>query len=86
MSDFGPVAGPWLGRGWWLKYSYENPPRPLAYRRVGPVTKQQTLQPNLLGGGFTLPLPLACFIHSETTFQEVDCDLIFGMITKTGDA
>ena len=41
----------------------ENPPRPLASRRVDAPTKQQTLQTsqnlqtNLLGGGFTLPLP-----------------------------
>ena len=40
-----------------------SPPRPLASRRVDPVTEQQTLQTsqnlqtNLLGGGFTLPLP-----------------------------
>ena len=39
-----------------------NPPRPLASRRVEVVTQQQTLtsqnlQTNLLGGGFTLPLP-----------------------------
>ena len=40
----------------------ENPPRPLASRRVEFLTQQQTLQTsqnlqtNLLGGGFTLPL------------------------------
>ena len=40
-----------------------NPPRPLASRRVDAPTKFQTLQTsqnlqtNLLGGGFTLPLP-----------------------------
>ena len=40
-----------------------NPPRPLASKRVDPVTKQRTLQTsqNLKtspqGGGFTLPLP-----------------------------
>ena len=40
-----------------------NPPRPPASRRVELLTQQQTLltsqnlQTNLLGGGFTLPLP-----------------------------
>ena len=40
-----------------------SPPRPLASRRVDALTEQQTLQTsqnlqtNLLGGGFTLPLP-----------------------------
>ena len=44
-------------------FSQNSPPRPLASRRVEAVTKQQTLQTsqnlqtNLLGGGFTLPLP-----------------------------
>ena len=51
---------------WCLKLvcpNLPNPPRPRACKRVDVVTQQQTLQTsqnlqtNLLGGGFTLPLP-----------------------------
>ena len=47
------------GYHFWRK----NPPRPLASRRVEALNQHQTLQTsqnlqtNLLGGGFTLPLP-----------------------------